>query len=93
MTDPRQPGWPAARARPCQPITCVPFEAFPDPLPGRKEYSLVSSRIKATGAGLVKNDSYKRFLLNKTQISDYTFHVMKTNTKMGLEVLTQSVQS
>lgn len=54
MTDAQQPGWPAAKARPCHPITCVPFEAFPDPLPGRQEYSLVSSRIKASGAGLVK---------------------------------------
>lgn len=53
---------------PCQPVLSAPFPAFPHPLLNHNKRSLVSSPIKATGAGLVKTNSYKRFPLNKTQI-------------------------
>lgn len=62
------------------------------PSPGHGAHSLVSSRIKATGAGLGKTESYERSSLNKTHSGDQRPHVIQTNTKTGLEVLTQSVQ-
>ena len=77
------------------PAACKPTQPAAQlilPSPGHGAHSLVSSRIKATGAGLGKTESYERSSLNKTHSGDQRPHVIQKKKKTGLEVLTQSVQ-